>query len=127
MQDMLGVFFDFEEFTHYAWFSDQTEKMLCLGCKLTMHLGFEDDHRKIQKHHMVKGWLGDPDTATKEGDLEKALTAESKKMGMRYASRYDRDRKEHQAKDPREWKQKPRVKHVTYSPSINDRERHGFW
>jgi hypothetical protein len=124
---MLGVFFDFEEFTQRHWFSDMTHEMLCLGCKLIMHLGYEDDHRKLQKHHMVKGWLGDPDTAMKDDDLEKALSIRSKKMGMKYAARYDIDRKEYQASHPGEEKQKPRVKSRTYAPSINDVERHGYW
>jgi len=126
-QDLLGIFFDFDEFTYYAWFSDQTYKMLCLGCKLNMHLGLEEDHRKVQKHHMVKGWLGDPEVDNKESNLKRALTNKSKKMGMRYAARYDRDRKEYEATNPGEWKQKPRVKDRTYSPSINDRERNNFW
>ncbi len=94
---------------------------------MTMHLRFESDHRKIQKHHMVLGWLGNPDIAVEDGDLEKALSFESKKMGMRYASRYERDRKEHEAKKLGEEMQKPRVKHLRYSPSINDRETHAYW
>jgi hypothetical protein len=125
---MLGVFFDFDEYTQRTYFSGGTYEMLCLGCKLTMHLRYENDHRKTQKHHMVEGWLGNPEAAVKDGDLEKALSLESKSRGAKFASRYERDRKEYEAKHEGEGEmQKPRVKGSKYSPSVNDREWHGYW
>lgn len=125
---MLGVFFEFDEYTQRTYFSGGTYEMLCLGCKLVMHLRFEHDHRKQQKHHMVEGWLGDPKVAVKDGDLEKALSNESKKRSAKYTSRYERDRKEYEAQHEREEEmQKPRIKGQKVSPSINDREWHGYW
>jgi hypothetical protein len=66
-----------------------------------MNLGFWDDHRKLQKHHMVEGWLGDLDIDNKKAGLKKAHNNESKKMSMKHGARYNRDRKEYQAKNLR--------------------------
>lgn len=125
-QRQLGIFFDSEEFKTYKW-GGAPYVMLCLGCKLTMHLSFETDHKKTYKHHMVKKWLGDPTVPVKPGQLEWALQGRRKKKGMDAAEWYDNERQKYEATDPGPEKQAPKVKGRRYSPSVYDVEEHGFW
>jgi hypothetical protein len=126
-QKQLGIFFDSEEFKQHHWYSPGDYEMLCLGCKLTMHLGYEADHDKRAKHDMVKRWLGNPNEPIKMGDLDKAPDDGRKRIGRRAAKIYEDRRKRREESDPEPEKQQPKVRGRKYSPNIYDVEQHDYW
>jgi hypothetical protein len=97
--------------------------MMCLGCKLTQHLNFETDHKKIYKMDMVKKWLKNGDGTINEDDIRQALCETSKKRGMRAAAFYDLERKRLAEEKPGPERQDPFKKNWSYSPTIYDREQ----
>jgi hypothetical protein len=112
-EDILSIFFDFDEFTHkYMYLGiaaiPSNYVPLCLGCKLTIYLNEEKDHHKWFKVDMVKNWLKRKGGLLNDDNILEALRSKAMKRGMNAAKYYDVQRKAYEADEKTKgpWKQR---------------------